>query len=43
MREGKVSGCHGMSAEIRKQVTELHESGQLAGLIAEVEYHELTP
>jgi len=43
MREGKVSGCHGMSDKIRKQVTELHESGQLAGLIAEVEYHELTP
>ena len=43
MREGKISGCHGMSAKVRKQVTELHESGQLAGLIAEVEYHELTP
>ena len=42
-REGLVSGCHGMSDKIRKQVTELHESGQLAGLIAEVEYHELTP
>ena len=42
-REGLISGCHGMSDKIRKQVTELHESGQLAGLIAEVEYHELTP
>lgn len=43
VREGLVSGCHGMSDKLRKQVTELHESGQLAGLIAEVEYHELTP
>lgn len=42
-REGLISGCHGMSDKIRKQITELHESGQLAGLIAEVEYHELTP
>lgn len=43
IRQGLVSGCHGMSDKIRRQVTELHESGQLAGLIAEVEYHELTP
>lgn len=43
VRNGVVSGCHGMSDKVRAQVTELHESGQLAGLIAEVSYHELTP
>ena len=43
LRNGVVSGCIGMTDKVRRQVTELYESGQLDGLIAEVSYHELTP
>lgn len=41
--EGVVSGAAGMPDDIRKRVTELHLAGDLAGLIAEIEFHEKTP
>lgn len=40
-REGVESGASGMSDDLRKRLTEMGD--EIIGLIAEIQYHELTP